>query len=69
MKRQSIFFKYYVPIVEMKDFNALINEKDFFDFRVKNDEEPFEAIVKMGRNNDCTQVIYWIMISLQNIAN
>ena len=69
MKRQSIFFKYYVLIVQMKDFNVLIDEKDFFDFRIKKDEEPFEAIVKMGRNNDCTQVIYWIMISLQNIAN
>ena len=30
---------YYVPNVEMKDFNVLIDEKSFFDLPVKNEEE------------------------------
>ena len=30
---------YYVPNVEIKDFNVLIDEKCFFDFQVKNEEE------------------------------
>ena len=28
--------KYYMPLVEIKDFNALIDNKPFFDQSVKN---------------------------------
>ena len=30
------FVKYYMPLVEIKDFNALIDNKSFFDQSVKN---------------------------------
>ena len=33
------FSKYYVPKVEIKDFNVLIDGKSFFDVPVKNKEE------------------------------
>ena len=48
------FFKYYTPKVEIKDFNILVDGKSFFDTPVKNDEETYEQIIQMGRNNDYT---------------
>ena len=48
------FSKYYVANVEIKDFNVLIDGKSFFDMPIKNEEETYEQIIKMGRNNDYT---------------
>ena len=45
------FDKYYMPLVEIKDFIALIHNKLFFDGPVKIKEEPYEKLVKMSRNN------------------
>ena len=39
MKKTTSFSKYYVPKVEIKDFNVLIDGKSFFDVPVKNKEE------------------------------
>ena len=39
------FSHYYVPKVEVKDFNVLIDRKDFFDLSVKNEEEAYEKII------------------------
>ena len=44
---RASFSKYYVPSVQIKDFNVLI-----FNTPIKNDEETFKQIIKMGRNND-----------------
>ena len=43
--------KYYVPEIEIKDFNVLIDGKPCFEIPVKN-EEPYEAIIEMSKNND-----------------
>ena len=48
------FSHYYVPNVEIKDFNVLIDGKSFFDLPVKNEEEAYEKIIEMSRNNDYT---------------
>ena len=48
------FSRYYVPHVEIKDFNVLIDGKRFFDLPVKNEEEANEKIIEMNRNNDYT---------------
>ena len=32
----------------------LIDGKSFFDMPIKNDEETYEQIIQMGRNNDYT---------------
>ena len=48
------FSDYYVPNVEIKDFNVLINGKSFFDLPVKNEEETYEKIIEMSNNNDYT---------------
>ena len=45
---------YYIPKVEINDFNVLINGKSFFDFPVKNKEEAYEKIIEMSNNNDYT---------------
>ena len=47
------FSDYYVPKVEIKDFNVLIDGKSFFDLPVKN-EEAYEKIIDMSNNNDHT---------------
>ena len=48
------FSRYYVPNVEIKDFNVLIDGKSFFDLPVKNEEEAYEKIIEMSNNNDYT---------------
>ena len=51
---RTSFSKYYVPNVQIKDFNVLIDGKSFFDMPIKNEEETYEQIIEMGRNNDYT---------------
>ena len=51
---RTSFSKYYVPKVEISDFNVLIDGKTFFDITVKNKEEVYEQIIKMSKNNDYT---------------
>ena len=48
------FSNYYVPKVEVKDFNVLIDGKPFFEIPVKNKEETYEAIIEMSKNNGYT---------------
>ena len=48
------FSHYYVPKVQIKDFNVLINGKGFFDLPVKNEEEAQVKIIEMSNNNDYT---------------
>ena len=43
------FSNYYVPKIEIKDFNVLIDGKSFFDLPVK-DEEAYEEIIEISRN-------------------
>ena len=47
------FSKYYVPNVQIKGFNALLDGKGFFYRPIKN-KEAYEAIAEMRRNNDYT---------------
>ena len=52
--RRDSFSHYYVPNVEIKDFNVLIDGKSFFDLPVKNEEEAYKKIIDMSNNNDYT---------------
>ena len=45
---------YYVPKVEINDFEVLIDGKSFFDLSVKTKEEAYKEIMEMSRNNDYT---------------
>ena len=51
---RTSFSKYYVPKVEVKDFNVLIDGKSFFDMPIKGKEEAYEKIMSIGKNNDHT---------------
>ena len=45
--RRDSFDEYYMPSVEIKDFNALIGNKQFFDQAVKKKQDAYEIIIKM----------------------
>ena len=42
-----------MPLVEIKDFKVLINNKPFFGQLVKN-HEAYENLIQMSRSNDYT---------------
>ena len=46
------FSHYYVPNIQIKDFNVLIDGKQFFDLPIKNEEETYEKIIDMSNNNN-----------------
>ena len=48
--------KYYIPNVEIKDYNVVIDGKNFFDQPVKNDKVTYENIRKItiGQRDDYT---------------
>ena len=48
--------RYYIPNVEIKDYNVMIDGKNFFDQPVKNDKVTYENIRKVatGQGDDYT---------------
>ena len=48
------YSNYYVPKVEINDFNILIDGNSFFDLLVKNIEEAYKKIIEISNNNDYT---------------
>ena len=42
----------YVPKVQIKDLNVLIDGKSFFDLPIKNEEEAYGKIINMSNNNN-----------------
>ena len=51
---RTSFSKHYVPKVEIRDSNVLIDGKSFSDVPVKNKEEAYEKITSISKNNDYT---------------
>ena len=51
---RNSFDEYYMSLVEIKDFNALIDNKPFFEESVKNKQKAYEKLIEMPRNNDYT---------------
>ena len=48
------FLHYYVPNVRIKDFKVLIDGKNLFNLPEKDEEEAYEKIISVNRNNDYT---------------
>ena len=48
--------RYYLPIVQIKDYNIMINGKNFFDQPIKNNKVTYENIRKIaaGQGDDYT---------------
>ena len=42
------FDKYYMPLVKIKDFNILVDNKPFFDQPVKR-KQAYEKLIEMSR--------------------
>ena len=53
-EQTTSFSKYFVPKVEIKNFNVLIDGKIFFDVPVKNKEEAYETTINISKSNDYT---------------
>ena len=51
--RQS-FSQFYLPKVMVKDFNITIDKLAFFDLPIKTEEEVYEKIIDISRNNEYT---------------
>ena len=51
--RQS-FSQFYLPNVMVKDFNVIIDKLAFFNLPIKTEEEAYEKIIDISRNNECT---------------
>ena len=51
--RQS-FSTFYMPRVMVKDFNFIIDKLAFFDLPIKNEEEAYEEIIDISRNDEYT---------------
>ena len=43
-----------MPLVEIKNFNSLIDNKAFFDQPIQNKQEAYEKLIQMSRNDDYT---------------
>ena len=48
--RQS-FSQFYLPRVMIKDYNVIIDKLGFFDLPIKTEEEAYEEIIDISRNN------------------
>ena len=52
--RQS-FSQFYLPNVMVKDYNIIIDKLAFFDLPLKTEEEAYEKIIDISRNNEYTR--------------
>ena len=52
-KRQS-YSQFYLPRVMVKDYNVIIEKLAFFDLPIKTEEEAYEKIIDISRNNKYT---------------
>ena len=48
---RNCFDEYYMPLVKIKDFNAITDNKPSFIKPVKNKQEMYEELVRMSMND------------------
>ena len=48
------FSQFYLPNVLVKDYNVIIDKLAFFDLPIKTEEEAYEKIIEISRNNEYT---------------
>ena len=46
--------QFYLPRVMVKDYNVIIDKLAFFDLPIKAEEEAYEKIIDVSRNNEYT---------------
>ena len=52
MATRNTFNRHYLPLVKIKDFNVLIDNKPFFDQPIKSKQEGLEKLIEVSRNDD-----------------
>ena len=50
------FSQFYLPRVMVKEYNVIIDKLAFFDLPIKTEEEAYEKIIDISRNNEFTTV-------------
>ena len=58
-----------MPLVEIKDFNAIIDNKPFYDEPVKSKQEAYEKFIEMSINADYATANLLDHLYHQNIIN
>ena len=53
---RNSFDKYCMLLVEIKNFNALVENKTFFDRSVKSKQKTSRKLIKMSKNDDYTLI-------------
>ena len=53
-KDRSSFSNYYVPNVEIKDYNVLIDLQPFYDIPIRNKEETYKNIIELINHDNYT---------------
>ena len=48
------YSQFYLPKVMVKDYNVIIDKLVFFDLPIKTEEEAYEKIIDISRNNEYT---------------
>ena len=48
------FSRFYLPNDIVKDYNVIIDKLAFFDLPIKTEEEAYEKITDISRNNEYT---------------
>ena len=51
---RQLFSRFYLPSVVVKDYNVIIDKLAFFDLPIKTEEEAYEKIIDISRNNEYT---------------
>ena len=59
---RNSFDKYYMSLVEIKDFNVLIDNKPCFEQPVKNKQGTYEKLIEMSKMMIIQQEIYYFEI-------
>ena len=58
-----------MPLLEIKDFNALIENKPFFDQPVKKKQEAYEKLTEMLKYDDYTTRLFVLSKLLASLRN
>ena len=51
---RTSYSQYYVPNIEIKNDNVIVDSKPFFELPIKNMEETYQKIIDIGYNDDYT---------------
>ena len=61
------YSKYFVPKVEIKDYNAWIDGKFYLDIPILKEKKKLKKLLKSLKTLSAQLVIYWIIIIFRNI--